>query len=694
MRKKLQWNLKLQLLVTMVVLVLLSTLSMGLGINRQVKKDMTEDFYDATRKEIEQVSGAIDLYFTTVNESVEYFAKSSLVNKIDSSITSYVDVVGADGTLQMTPAKNGGIEAKIYNFFLEYSKTHPNVPYIYLGTKDGGYIQWPDGTSTDKFEPRSRAWYTQAVENPDKIVRSGAYAAFTTGTPIVSSSVTIKDDTGNIVGVQGVDVSLDFLTDTINNMKIGKAGYVILADQTGTILANPKNPEINFTNLKALGIAEFADIDKLAGKNLDITLNKQNYNASVYVSPENGWKYIAIMDESEVAESVNAIQNIIFLIMAVIAVVAIGVALYLAGAITKPLNAAVQYLQQIGSGDLAVDIPQSMLNKRSEVGTMVRAIDAMKQDIQNMIGGISTSGQIVSQSADKLTDSMDQTQNASSLITESIIQLASASSDEANNVMEGSEKVEQLGGAIDQVTASAQEILDLARRTAELNQRGIVIVQELVGKFNSTQRASEETAQAINHVSGSTSEISGILGTILEISGQTNLLALNASIEASRAGEHGRGFSVVAAEIRKLAEQSASAANNISHIISTVKNQVGAAVQAMGTSRELFIDQETAVRETESIFNDIMVSVNSQMEMTNQVDDQVQLMVEKRHELTDIFTSISAITEENAAITQEVSAAAEEQLATIDDIAGYLTQLQGLSKDLEDNIKKFNIHNQ
>jgi methyl-accepting chemotaxis protein len=219
-------------------------------------------------------------------------------------------------------------------------------------------------------------------------------------------------------------------------------------------------------------------------------------------------------------------------------------------------------------------------------------------------------------------------------------------------------------------------------------------VQELVGKFNSTQRASEETAQAINHVSDSTGEISGILSTILEISGQTNLLALNASIEASRAGEHGRGFSVVAAEIRKLAEQSASAANNISHIISNVNNQVGAAVQAISTSSELFIDQESAVRETESIFNDIMVSVNSQMDMTNQVDGQIQLMVEKRYVLTDVFSNISAITEENAAITQEVSAAAEEQLATIDDIAGYLTQLQGLSKDLEDNIKKFNIHNQ
>ncbi|HEY4431091.1 MAG TPA: methyl-accepting chemotaxis protein [Paenibacillus sp.] len=694
MRKKLQWNLKLQLLVTMVVLVLLSTLSMGLGINLQVKKEMTEDFYEATRKEIEQVSGAIDLYFTTVNESVEYFAKNPFVKMIDSSITSYVDAVGADGTVQMTPAKNGGIEAKIYNFFLEYSKTHPNVPYIYLGTKDGRYIQWPDGTTVDKFDPRPRSWYTQAVENPDKIVRSGAYAAFTTGAPIVSSSVTIKDDTGNIVGVQGVDVSLDFLTDTINNMKIGKTGYVILADQTGTILANPKNPEFNFKNLKDLGIAEFADIDKLAGKNLDITLNKHDYKSSVYVSPENGWKYIAVMDESEVADAVNAIQNIIFLIMVVIAVIAIGVALYLAGAITKPINAAVQYLQQIGSGDLAVDIPQSMLNKRSEVGTMVRAIDEMKQDMQNMIGGISTSGKIVSQSADKLIDSMDQTQKSSSLITESIIQLASASSDEANNVMEGSEKVEQLGGAIDQVTASAQEILDLARRTAELNQRGIGIVQELVGKFNSTQRASEETAQAINHVSDSTGEISGILSTILEISGQTNLLALNASIEASRAGEHGRGFSVVAAEIRKLAEQSASAANNISHIISNVNNQVGAAVQAISTSSELFIDQESAVRETESIFNDIMVSVNSQMDMTNQVDGQIQLMVEKRYVLTDVFSNISAITEENAAITQEVSAAAEEQLATIDDIAGYLTQLQGLSKDLEDNIKKFNIHNQ
>ncbi|MGM1050401.1 MAG: methyl-accepting chemotaxis protein [Bacillota bacterium] len=694
MRKKLQWNLKLQLLVTMVILVLLSTLSLGLAINQRVKNDMEENFYEATRKEIKQVSGAMNLYFNTVNESVEYFAKQPVIQKIDSSITSYVNAIGEDGTIQMTPSEKAGMESQIYNFFLNYSKTHPNVAYLYLGTKDGGYIQWPQGTSTDKFDPRPRPWYTQAVENPDKVMRTGAYASFTGNVPIVSSSVTIKDKAGNIVGVQGVDVSLESLTKTINDIKIGKAGYVILADQTGTILANPKNPETNFKTIKDLGVEEFADIDKMVDKNFEITMNKKNYTASVYVSPETQWKYISIMDKSEIEESINAIQNIIVLVMAIIAVIAIGASLFLSGAITKPINAAVQYVQQIGSGNLATDIPQSMLNKRSEVGTMVRAINTMKQDIQKMIGGISSSGHIVSQSAVNLKDSMDQTQKASSQITESIIQLSTASSDEANTVMEGSEKVEELGGAIDQVTASTQEILDIARRTGELNQRGIVIVQELVGRFNSTLQSSQETAQAINHVSESAGEISSILVTILEISRQTNLLALNASIEASRAGEHGRGFSVVAAEIRKLAEQSTSAANNISHIISNVNSQVGAAVQAIGTSRELFMDQETAVRETESIFNDIMVSVDSQMDKTSKVDGHIQVMVEKRHELTDVFTNISAITEENAAITQDVSAAAEEQLATIDDVAGYLSQLKGLSNDLEDNIKKFTINNE
>ncbi|SMF92110.1 methyl-accepting chemotaxis sensory transducer with Cache sensor [Paenibacillus uliginis N3/975] len=694
MRKKLQWNLKLQLLVTMVILVLLSTLSLGLAINQRVKHDMEENFYEATRKEIKQVSGAMNLYFNTVNESVEYFAKQPVIQKIDSSITSYVNAIGEDGTIQMTPSEKAGMESQIYNFFLNYSKTHPNVAYLYLGTKDGGYIQWPQGTSTDKFDPRPRPWYTQAVENPDKVMRTGAYASFTGNVPIVSSSVTIKDKAGNIVGVQGVDVSLESLTKTINDIKIGKAGYVILADQTGTILANPKNPETNFKTIKDLGVEEFADIDKMVDKNFEITMNKKNYTASVYVSPETQWKYISIMDKSEIEESINAIQNIIVLVMAIIAVIAIGASLFLSGAITKPINAAVQYVQQIGSGNLATDIPQSMLNKRSEVGTMVRAINTMKQDIQKMIGGISSSGHIVSQSAVNLKDSMDQTQKASSQITESIIQLSTASSDEANTVMEGSEKVDELGGAIDQVTASTQEILDIARRTGELNQRGIVIVQELVGRFNSTLQSSQETAQAINHVSESAGEISSILVTILEISRQTNLLALNASIEASRAGEHGRGFSVVAAEIRKLAEQSTSAANNISHIISNVNSQVGAAVQAIGTSRELFMDQETAVRETESIFNDIMVSVDSQMDKTSKVDGHIQVMVEKRHELTDVFTNISAITEENAAITQDVSAAAEEQLATIDDVAGYLSQLKGLSNDLEDNIKKFTINNE
>lgn len=693
MRKKLQWNLKIQLLVTMVVLVVLSTLSLGIAVDNKVKTDMEENFYEATRKEITQVSGAMNLYFNTVNESVEYFANLPIVKKIDSSITSYIDAEGEDGTIQMTPSKKGGMESQIYNSFLNYANTHPNVAYIYMGTKDGGYIQWPEGTSKDKFDPRPRAWYTQAIENPDKVMRSGAYASYTGNVPIVSSSVTIKDKAGNVVGVQGVDVSLESLTKTINDIKIGKTGYVILADQTDTILANPKNPEMNFKTLKDLNVKELAEIDKMVDKNFDITMDGKSYTASVYVSPETGWKYISMMDKSEIAESINAIRKIIFIITAIITLLAIGASLLLAGAITKPINAAVSYLQQIGSGNLATEIPESMLKKQSEVGTMVRAINDMKMDIQKMIGGISGSAHIVSQSAVSLKDSMDQTQMASSQITESIIQLSTASSDEANTVMQGSEKVEELGGAIDQVTGSTQEILRLAHHTSELNQRGIGIVQELVGRFNSTLQSSEQSVQAINDVNDSAGEISSILVTILEISRQTNLLALNASIEAARAGEHGRGFAVVASEIRKLAEQSASAVNDIGQIITNVNTQVGAAVQAIGSSRELFINQETAVRETESVFNDIMISVDSQMGKAGQVNDHIQVMIAKRNDLMDVFTNISAITEENAAITQDVSAAAEEQLATIDNVAGYLNQLKGLSKELEENIKKFTINN-
>lgn len=691
LRKKLQWNLKAQLLITMVALVLLSTLSLGFAINQKMKSSLTDNFYKSTRKEITQVNGAMNVYFNSVNESVQYFATHPIMKQIDSNITSYMNTTGKDGNIQMTPSQNGGIESEIYKFYENFTKSHPDIAYIYMGTKDGGYIQWPEGTSKEKFDPRPREWYTKAMASPDKVVRTSAYEAFTTKVPIISSATTIKDSSGNVVAVQGVDVSLKTLTDTVNNIKVGKTGYVILTDQNGMILANPKNPETNFKNLKDLQIKQFEHVDQLTDKNLNITMNNKEYAASVYVSPETQWKYIAIIDKAEITAETAEIQKIILIVLAMIAAIAILASLVVAKAMIKPLNAAVSYLHAIGSGNLTTEIPESMLNKRSEVGTILRAIHVMQKEIQNLISGISKSAHVVSQSTAQLADSMEQTRQASSQITESIIQLSSASHDEASTIVHGSEKVEELAEAIDQVTLSTKEITDISYGTGDLNQRGILIVQELVGRFNSTLKSSEDTAQAIRTVRQSAGEISSILVTILEISKQTNLLALNAAIEASRAGEHGRGFSVVADEIRKLAEQSAQAVKNIDHIITSVNTQVGSAVQAIEVSQELFKDQETAVKETENIFNEIIASVDEQVNKTSEVTHHIQAMVEKRNELTDVFTNISAITEENAAITHDVSAAAEEQLASIEDVSSYLTKLNNLSDELENDIKRFTI---
>ncbi|WP_342513834.1 hypothetical protein MKY34_03320 [Sporosarcina sp. FSL K6-1522] len=158
MNKK-RFSFKAKLLVFSLLLSLVPIVFIGILVNETVSQKTEEDYINFSEREIKQVDNGISLYFETIRENVNLLANDPSVLNADSTITSYKDIAG-EGSIDMTPSKNGDKEKAIFDVFTRFSDSHPKAPYIYMGTADGGYIQYPEGPVPAGFDARDRPWYT------------------------------------------------------------------------------------------------------------------------------------------------------------------------------------------------------------------------------------------------------------------------------------------------------------------------------------------------------------------------------------------------------------------------------------------------------------------------------------------------------------------------------------------------------
>jgi methyl-accepting chemotaxis protein len=216
--KKLKFSFKAKLLIYSLLLSLIPMLIIGFFVNNKVSDTTEKDYINFSEREINQVDNAISMYFESIRENAMLLATDPAVTRADNSITSYVEQTEGD-SVDMTPSQNGKAEKAIFDVFSQFGDTHPTAAYVYMGTADGGYVQYPEGPTTPGFDPRERPWYTTAIEEAGEVKLTSAYAATGQNGIIVSNVVTIEQE-GQKKGVLGLDVSLEGLTSILKLVKM------------------------------------------------------------------------------------------------------------------------------------------------------------------------------------------------------------------------------------------------------------------------------------------------------------------------------------------------------------------------------------------------------------------------------------------------------------------------------------------
>lgn len=391
-------------------------------------------------------------------------------------------------------------------------------------------------------------------------------------------------------------------------------------------------------------------------------------------------------------ENLNAIVMKMFIVSALIEVAMVFLAIVFANYLIMPIRALTETLNVLSTGDFR-NTGESKVdpNRSDEIGVMARAVTKLQDNVSTMISKVMTSAEHVAAASQQLTASADQSTTAINQVAESIVNVAGACTEQFTEVENATTKAEELKAHMGTFSKTLQESSKEIDHTNDAAVAGNKAVKNAVHEMERIETSVTASADVIAQLGEESEKIGKIVDAISNIADQTNLLALNAAIEAARAGEHGRGFAVVADEVRKLAEQSQTSAKEISNLIGSIQIKSQDAVLAMQEGVANVKTGADAVDEAGKTFETISNRITAVAKSSNQMAKIVEELVKSTDIITQSVEKINVKSREVASESETVSASGQQQSATMHEIADASRSLAEMAQQMQDIIGKFKI---
>lgn len=383
-------------------------------------------------------------------------------------------------------------------------------------------------------------------------------------------------------------------------------------------------------------------------------------------------------------------SNTTFKILIVSIFISILLALIITASISNPLKSIVNAAKSLATGNLSKDVNAHGCQEAAQV---VKGLNEAIFGLRKLVGGINEQAQLLINASKELRDASGDSGRSAAEVARAMEELARASSEQANQVTQAVDTITELGNIVRRVSTDTEKIAVVSEKVADSAKVGQKVTGDVANEINELYLSTKEVATVIeelNRKSGEISEITSVIGGIAE---QTTLLALNASIEAARAGIQGKGFSVVAKETGKLAEQSKQAAQMIADLIVQMKNKTNHAVEVIQKGINRVEAGKTLTTEATVAFESIFKELRDVLDQIQQVTHFTRQMADKNESVINMISGIAAISEQSMASTQEVSATAEEQNASAQQVASLAENLAAIANKLKESVAVFEIQN-
>ena len=694
-------SIKLRIMLGLVLVISIPVAIVFGLIFRSVYADTVALHVNAIQREIRQLDNAMTLFMDEARYNATGLAAEPLLHDIPENLTAYAD------TKEKTKAAPRDDDAKgkeITAFFQRTQAAHPAYVEVYFGDDGHGGFATSSGDEMMPagYDPRKRPWYTEALKTPDRAAISKAYMS-TTGEAVVGVAK-VASAKGKRVGVVGLDISLKVLTDIVKKIRIGKTGYVVFAQGDGVIISNPHDEQQNFKKLGELNIPAMTRTFEAAGDTPQLLdMDGKRYLTLSHTAAGLGWKFLTFIEYDELVGPLHALAwQSALAIAAILILICAILSMFLNAEIFKPLGGMIRHLRAIGEGRYDERLT---VRRNDEIGQVYEALNQTSATLAAHIAEIGARTEEADLKARQAEEARQQAEEAKrqadaarvegmlhaadrlkgvvEIISSASTQLSAQIEESSRGAEHQSTRINETATAVEQMSASVLAIAQNAETTARLAEQskeatvdGARQMGRVKNDVDSIQSGFADVYDSLSDLSRKADGIGSIAQTIEDIADQTNLLALNAAIEAARAGEAGRGFAVVADEVRKLAEKTMTATKEVGEAVVGIQHGVNGTLSGMDKARQT-IDE--SISQTDQATR----GLGGILDLFAQSSDQVRTIATAAEEQSSATEQIHRSIEEINIISSETADAMRQASDAIQELTSQTVVLRDLICSLE-----------
>ena len=385
----------------------------------------------------------------------------------------------------------------------------------------------------------------------------------------------------------------------------------------------------------------------------------------------------------------RAISIIGVIVSAAAIVLGLFVAYFTAIAMTRPIIRVVERMKLVAAGDLSQEPLESKL--QDETGQLIEATNTMTRNTRDLLYQIHTVSETVSSQSEELTQAASEVKSGTEQVALTMEELAQGTESQANHTGDLALNMGTFTVKADEANKNGEQVLNESYEVLELANEGSIRMQASTDQMKQIDDIVQAAMKKVQNLDGHTRKISNLVSVIHDIADQTNLLALNAAIEAARAGEHGKGFAVVADEVRKLAEQVSHSVTDITEIVSNIQQESGMVVESLNNGYQEVQEGTTQIQTTNQTFHSIGESIMGMVNHMTAISEQLSDMAGKSQSMNASIEEVASIAEESAAGVEQTSASAEQSSSAMEEVAGSSDQLAKLAEELNGLVGRFKL---